>query len=77
MKTSSIVMIAGLGVGAYLLYRWIQQQKPLTSAPPSVLDARTQGLQAGIAAGTYNAAALRNQSFDDALMAQGGTPGIV
>ncbi len=87
MNRNTLLWVGVLGIGGYLVYRWLQQSIPKaqgvisTSVIPvsdaSVLDARTTGLQAGIDAGTYNAAALRNQAFDDALIAQGGTSGIL
>jgi hypothetical protein len=62
LKTSNLLLLAALGVGGYLLYRWMQQQAVSAAVIPtgtSPQDALTAGLQAGIAAGTYDANALR------------------
>ena len=78
MRTSTLLVL--LGVGALGVYVWGQRAKSSPAAVPrgtSASEALMMGLEAGIDAGTYNAAALRNQAFDAQLVAAGGTPGIV
>lgn len=67
MRTSTVLVLGGLGVAGFLLWRYLQQQAATQAATvvipagTSPLDALTTGLQAGINAGTYDASALRNQ----------------
>lgn len=66
MKTSDLLMWGGLAVGGYFVYRWWQQRQTTAAAligPTAVQNALTTGLQAGIAAGTYDANALRMQAL--------------
>lgn len=70
MKTSNVLLLVGLAAGGYLFYKWYQAQQAATAqalaqsaanlgSNPTLLDALSSGLQAGIGAGTYNAQALR------------------
>ncbi len=65
MRTSTVLVLGGVGLAGFLLWRYLQQQATAQAAaiviPPgtSPLDALTTGLQAGINAGTYDAQALR------------------
>lgn len=74
MSARHWVLLAGLGVAGYLAYRWLRST-PVVSGGGA--QTRMPLLTQAIDTGTYNAAMLRNQAFNNSLTAAGGTAGFV
>lgn len=68
-------MLGAIGIAGYLIYRVVSQRAaPVTRAPGAQALNSAQAL---LDSSIYNASMLRNQAFNDALIGQGNTPGIV